>query len=157
MRLPPRPGPGRRIALATILALTPAATLAQPLSARPLSLRDALRARRPLLIVVAPPDRALPDAEAVGDWAHYLNDAVLALPSDVTVARVTRAGFHSLLAAPVLRGDYATLFARPDRSALLHAGLVLDPPTYVTGFAFLEAGTAPPDSAGLLLTHLRPR
>lgn len=116
-----------------------------------------MRARISLLLVTAPPDRSLPDEEAIGDWAQLLNEAALDRPAGVTVSRVTRAGFRDLLAAPELRQDYATLFVRPDRAALLHEGLVLDASVYAAGFAFLRDGTALPSGLGLSDTRARPR
>jgi len=138
----------------TVVLAGPGRALAQPRSLGP---REALLARMSLLLVVAPPDRTLPDEEAIGDWAYYLNRAVADRPAGVTVSRIALAGFRELLAAPVIRQEYATLFVRSDRAALLHQGLVLDPPVYTAGFAFLSDGMVPSGDLGLIATRVRPR
>jgi len=155
--VPAGPRVPRRLAAAVIAALAAPRPAAALRPERPLGPRDALRARLPLMLVVAPPDRALPDAEAIGDWAYFLNEAARDRPAGVAVARTTRAGLRDLLAAPAVRQDYATLFIRPNRDALLHEGRILDPPVYEAGFAFLRDGTPPPANHGLAAMRARSR
>jgi len=152
---PARLGTGRRT-VACLLAAG-AISVAGPAAARRIGLRDALRARIPLLVIVYPHDQPQVVQDAASGRLHRLEAARRDWPDWLTAASAPRAVFHDIFAEPMLREAFALLLVRPDRAALLHEGEVSDPSVYAAGFAFLRDGTDLPDGLRLVAARVRPR
>ena len=111
----------------------------------------------PALLVVLPHGGGRTRAsEAYADWAHYLDAFVKTQPA-LCVASLTPAAYRAHVAAPRLKGSFATVFVRGE-AALAHDGMALGPESYEAGRRFLSDGTAASaETAGMKAAPFRLR
>jgi hypothetical protein len=98
---------------------------------------QALRSGIGAVLVVASARRPSPADEAYSDWAEYLNNFSSRAAPVIRIINTTAAEYRNIVAAPLLKTEFATLFIRDRDHVLQYDGMILEPQIYLLGQSYL--------------------
>lgn len=101
------------------------------------SVREALRARRGVVIVVKPGGKPEQD-EAYGDWSDTLNRFATQDGKDFKFVVTTRSSFARMVEEPKVKDDYAILFLTDAEHGLFYDGMMFDYSDYLQAASYLR-------------------